>query len=56
MNNKYISKYSKYDTHFNRRDQWKHLEWADDEPNVPLWLKELAALGLVAGLILLAFI
>lgn len=43
--NKYISKYSKYDTHFNRVDQWKDVPWQDDEPEVPRWLKALATVG-----------
>lgn len=25
--NEYISRYSKYDTHFKREDPWKHVPW-----------------------------
>jgi len=25
MSNKYLSRYSKYDTHFQRTDPWRHL-------------------------------
>lgn len=54
--NEYISKYSKYDTHFNRRDIWQHVAWADDEPQTPLWLKILTGAGMVLVLIVLLFI
>lgn len=52
--NKYISKYSKYETHFNRTDQWRHIAW--DEPETPVWLKILASLGIALVLILLMII
>lgn len=51
--NKYISKFSKYDTHFNRRDQWQHIAWQDEEPQTPLVVKWLAGAGFVMCLILL---
>lgn len=54
--NKYISKYSKYDTHFNRCDQWQHVAWQEEEPQSPLWLKWLAIIGLVMALLLPMFI
>ncbi len=53
--NRYISKYSKFDTHFNRNDQWKHVAW-DDEPETPLWIKTLSSIGIAAILILLMVI
>lgn len=56
MNNRYLSKYSKYDTHFNRRDAWQHIAWADNEPKTPIWLRVFAGLGLLLSFIVLFFI
>lgn len=53
--NRYISKYSKYDTHFNRTDQWKHVAWDDDEDE-SLLLKISAGLGMALCLIVLVVV
>jgi hypothetical protein len=52
--NKYISKYSKYETHFNRTDQWKHASWQEDETITVSNI--LAAISMVVILLALVFI
>jgi hypothetical protein len=54
--NKYISKYSKYETHFNRTDQWKHVPWSDEEPELPLLHKVLGAVGFALCLVAIVII
>lgn len=53
MNNEYISKYSKFDTHFHRTDPWKHIPW-EDEPSGS-WRKVLSGAGLLV-ILLIVFI
>ncbi len=53
MNN-FISRYAKYDTHFNRTDPFKHHAW-QEEAELPLWVKCSAGLGLVITLLALCF-
>lgn len=36
MNNRYISRYAKHDTHFQRTDPWRHASW--DEKKDLRWL------------------
>jgi len=47
--NKHLSRYSHYDTHFNRTDPWRHVPWDHEVSKHSHW-KEIAAvaLGLLA--------
>lgn len=57
--NKYISRYSKHDTHFKRTDPWPHLPWADEveASRRRMILGEiLGVLGLVAVLVFAALL
>jgi hypothetical protein len=38
MNNQYISRYAKNDTHFKRVDPFKFASFAEEEKTSPLWI------------------
>jgi hypothetical protein len=38
MDNKYLSRYAKHDTHFSRHDQWKLAQFAEEEQVKPIWV------------------
>jgi type IV secretory pathway component VirB8 len=38
MNNQYISRYAKHDTHFHRTDKWQLASFAEEEKASPLWI------------------
>ena len=59
MNNRYISRYSKYDTHFHRRDPFPYATWDDElkaKRRQDIAAEVLGFVALVAALVWLAFL
>lgn len=55
MNNNYISKYAKHDTHFARTDPFKY-GYFDEDSNMPVFAKVLAGLGFACFIVALALL
>ena len=56
MINKYVSRYSKYDTHFKNNDPWPLANFKEDQHKESLLLMVSASLGLILLLVVFAFI
>lgn len=48
MPNKYLSRYAKHETHFNRTDPFPYATWADQSNNLDLIIGAIAFAGLIA--------